>query len=94
MNKVILSGYIIVLESELASIQSALPLHIKHTRAEKGCIVFNVEEHPTELGRFDVYEEFQDSNAFKYHQNRVRKSDWGAITKNVIRYYSIEGFDK
>lgn len=93
MSKVTLSGYIVVLESELASVRDALPIHIEATRAEKGCIMFNVEEHATELGRFEVYEEFESSDAFRNHQKRVRESDWGAVTQNVTRHYTIEGFD-
>ena len=93
MSKVTLSGHIVVLESELASVRDALPMHIEATRAEEGCIVFDVEEHATELGRFDVYEEFATSGAFRYHQKRVKESDWGALTQNVTRHYTIEGFD-
>jgi len=73
MSKVILSGHIVVIESELASVRNALLIHIEATRAEDGCIVFNVEEHTAEVGRFDVYEEFEDSDAFRFHQKRVRE---------------------
>ena len=94
MSKVILSGHIVVIESELASVRNALLIHIEATRAEDGCIVFNVEEHTAEVGRFDVYEEFEDSDAFRFHQKRVRESDWGSITKNVVRHYSVEGYEE
>ena len=94
MNKVILSGHIVVAESELIAVREALPIHIKATRAEKGCIVFNVVEHMMEIGRFDVYEEFETSDAFRFHQNRVQKSEWGVVSKNVVRHYRIEGFDE
>lgn len=94
MSKVTLSGYIVVMGSELASVRDALPIHIETTRAEQGCIVFNVEEHATETGRFEVYEEFKTSDAFRYHQKRVRESDWGVVTKNVARHYTVEGLDE
>lgn len=92
MSKVTLSGYIMVEESDLAVVRDALPMHIAATRAEQGCLVFNVNEYKLELGRFDVYEEFDSSEAFKYHQQRVRESEWGTITKNVARHYTVEGF--
>ena len=58
-----------------------------------GLAVFNVVEHMMEIGRFDVYEEFETSDAFRFHQNRVQKSEWG-VSKNVVRNYTIEGFDE
>ena len=94
MSKVILSGHIVVAEPELAAVREALSIHIEATRAEKGCIIFNVEEHITEVGRFDVYEEFTPSDAFRFHQKRVQESDWGIISKNVTRHYTVEGFDE
>ena len=75
MSKAILSRHIVVIEFELASVRDALSIHIEATRAEDGCIVFNVEEHVTEVGRFDVYEEFEDSDAFSFHQKGPRESD-------------------
>lgn len=82
-----------VKESDLAEVRDALPIHIGATRSEIGCMVFNVEEHESELGRFDVYEDFESSEAFRYHQKRVQESEWGAVTKNVARYYTVEGFN-
>ena len=90
---IILSGHISVPESELAKIREALPKHIAATRAEAGCVVFNVQENETEIGRFEVYEEFTDKKAFQCHQERVRQSDWGAVTKNVIRHYTVTGLE-
>lgn len=93
MNKVILKGYITVPENELTSIRDALPAHIAATKSESGCILFEVKESDEEKGRFDVYEEFESKLAFDSHQVRVKNSNWGRITKNVIRNYTIEGID-
>lgn len=94
MKKITLSGHIVVPDCDVANVRQALPVHIAATRAEKGCIVFNVEEHATEAGRFEVYEEFETPAAFKLHQKRVRESNWGSVTKNVTRHYVIDGLDE
>lgn len=93
MKKITLSGHILVPPSELELIREALPIHIESTRAEEGCIKFQVEEHTTEAGRFDVYEEFVSKAAFEHHQERVKESDWGAKTQNVSRSYKIVGLE-
>ncbi|MBT5903089.1 MAG: antibiotic biosynthesis monooxygenase [Opitutaceae bacterium] len=94
MSKVVLSGCILVPESELRQVKAALAKHILLTRAESGCLVFNVTACPSDKTRFDVYEEFESAAAFKFHQQRVATSSWGTCTKNVTRYYNIEGLDE
>ena len=51
----------------------------------------NVNEDVNEAGRFDVYEEFVSEQAFEFHQNRVKDSDWGVVSKNVTRFYVVDG---
>ncbi|MEZ8826978.1 putative quinol monooxygenase [Vibrio amylolyticus] len=89
MGKVVLQGYIVIPKSELTSVKQALITHIDLTRAEKGCLVFHVTPHEEDLYRYDVYEEFVDRLAFESHQNRVRTSEWGRVTENVERYYTL-----
>lgn len=89
MEKVILQGYIEVPESELESVLAALPRHIELTRAEPGCLLFNVERDPMVNNRFLVYEEFASQEAFDQHQARVKASYWGAVTTNVARHYTV-----
>jgi (4S)-4-hydroxy-5-phosphonooxypentane-2,3-dione isomerase len=86
---VVLEGYIIVPESDLESVKDELVSHIKLTRGEVGCIKFVVNQDQDNSCRFNVYEEFTSKEAFNYHQNRVRDSYWGEITKNVQRHYQI-----
>lgn len=90
MKRVILSGHILVSPLDLDVVRRELPLHIKLTRLEPGNLIFVVSEHTTVSGRFDVYEEFVDRNAFEAHQDRVRASKWGEVTGNVERHYRIE----
>lgn len=90
MKRIVLSGHITVPDQELQAVREELPVHIAATKAEPGCLVFRVEEDPNQPGRFEVYEEFVSREAFDAHQERVRASDWGQISKNAERSYSIE----
>ena len=90
MGKVILSGYIDIPENELEIVKTALDKHIELTRNEAGCLIFEVTQSSELPTRFTVYEEFTDKAAFDSHQARVKASDWGRVTGNVKRTYSIE----
>lgn len=89
MAKVILEGYIVVPEQDLNMVLNELPNHIAQTRAESGCLVFQVEQDAEQSTRFLVYEEFVDQAAFNHHQARTKKSRWSEITANVDRYYQF-----
>ena len=81
-------GYIDVPEADLTKVKAALAEHLRLTRAEPGCLRFEVT--PSEQSnRFDVFEVFADQAAFDRHQTRVKQSDWGKITQNVKRHYQI-----
>lgn len=89
MPKIRLEGYILVPNSDLASVISELPNHIALTLQEKGCLLFRVSQDDKDLNRFSVYEEFINQQAFDLHQLRVSRSKWGRITSNVERHYEI-----
>jgi len=89
MNKIVLKGYIIVPNSDLPAVKEELYVHIDLTRNEKGCLVFEVTQDEIEKNKFHVYEEFISQATFDSHQQRVRNSKWGLVTKNVERFYEI-----
>ncbi|MBV1916424.1 MAG: antibiotic biosynthesis monooxygenase [Pseudomonadales bacterium] len=89
MSKITLQGHIIVPCADLESVESAVSNHIELTRAEDGCLVFEVVQDSENKNRFNVYEEFVDQNSFSSHQQRVGQSAWGKITVNVERHYQI-----
>jgi quinol monooxygenase YgiN len=91
MNRVILKGFIIVPPNDLAVVKDELDNHIQLTRAETGCLIFEVTQDALNPCRFDVYEEFVDEAAFQAHQARVKSSRWGEITGNVERCYTVTG---
>ena len=89
MSKIILEGYIIVPDGDMQAVQDEIPNHIQLTRAEPGCLVFEISRHNEIANRFSVYEEFVDRRSFELHQKRVGESVWGAVSVDVERYYQI-----
>jgi quinol monooxygenase YgiN len=87
--KIFLSGHIDVPDDRLEAVKSALPQHISLTRAEAGCISFDVVQNDTISGRFMVSEVFVDQAAFDAHQVRTKNSDWFKTTEGIPREYSI-----
>jgi len=90
MSKVILEGHIIVPDADLNAVKEELDNHIKLTREEDGCLIFNVTQDSANKNRFNVYEEFTSRDSFANHQDRAGKSKWACITKNVKRHYKIK----
>lgn len=82
-----LSGHILVPDHDLESVITALPEHIRLTRAEDGCVFFEVTQDPQNPNRFDVREEYTDKYAFEFHQARLAATPWAEITRNVTRHY-------
>ncbi|MCG7518120.1 putative quinol monooxygenase [Ruegeria sp. Ofav3-42] len=87
--KVILKGHISVPADRLAQVRDALPEHIALTRAEPGCLSFDVEEEAAVPGRFNVSEVFASQVAFDAHQARTKASVWFEVTKGIPRDYAI-----
>ena len=84
-----LTGYIEVPEGRRDAIAAALPLHVELTRAETGCVRFDVTPDPDVEGRYNVSELFTDRESFDAHQARVKASAWGEISAGMRREYSI-----
>lgn len=89
MTKIVLKGHIDVGAGDLAAVRDELPKHIESTRAEAGCLVFEVAEVAGRPGRFSVYEEFISKAAFELHQRRVAASHWGTVSAGATRQYSL-----
>ena len=82
-----LEGHIDVPAIRLPEIELELPRHIELTRAEPGCLFFNVDACPEKPGRFKVSEAFVDRKAFEAHQQRIRCSSWADVSRNIPREY-------
>ncbi|MCR6671745.1 putative quinol monooxygenase [Devosia ginsengisoli] len=85
--RVFLEGYMEVPPERLAAVTDALPAHIALTRAEPGCLAFDVTPSPD--GRFRVSEIFSDQTAFDAHQARVQTSAWAEVTAGLPRHYTV-----
>lgn len=88
--KIILSGHIDVPVGRLNGVVAALPEHIRLTRAEPGCLLFEVTADPDISGRFLVREEFTDRAAFEAHQRRTAASAWARASDGIPRDYRIK----
>ncbi|WP_170759713.1 putative quinol monooxygenase [Ruegeria lacuscaerulensis] len=87
--KVSLKGRITVPSDRLEQVRAALPDHIALTRAEPGCLSFEVAEDADIPGQFNVSEVFENQAAFDAHQERTKESAWFEITQGIPREYSI-----
>lgn len=77
--------------AEAGLLQRHLPDHIRQTRAEPGCIAFDVTPEPGDPLRWRVREIFIDRPAFLRHQARSKASPWGLATAGVLRDWQIRG---
>ena len=84
---VTLRGWIDVAADEIGRLRPLLDEHVRLTRAEPGCLAFEVTARGD---RLDVAERFRDRAAFDAHQARTAASAWGAATRHLVRHYEIE----
>lgn len=90
MSKVILTGFLICRSLEEGDRVSAmLADHIRLTRAEPGCLIFEVIRSMADPVRFAVREVFACRADFDAHQTRARASLWGRATKGIPRDYIL-----
>ena len=82
-----LTGTLTCAPDEAEIIRAALPEHLRLTRAEPGCLSFDVTE--TAPGVFSVSERFADRAAFEAHQVRTRASDWWQATRHMTRDFRL-----
>lgn len=87
--RVFLDGYMEVPPARVAAVTRALPDHIALTRAEPGCLAFDVSVDPADPSRFVVSEIFADRAAFDAHQARAQASPWAQVTAGLPRHYTI-----
>lgn len=87
--KIQLKGYLDVPSERWDSVMNALPQHIALTRAEEGCISFEVTPSKDVAHRLMVAELFEDRTAFDAHQARTKASPWFEVTAGISREYEI-----
>lgn len=89
MTKVALRGFIVVPSENRQQILSVLAEHIELTKAEAGCLRFDITPDDDCQNKYWVYEEFVNKAAFEAHQARVHSSHWGRVSADVERHYEV-----
>ena len=69
-------------------VRRLLPEHIRLSRAEPGCLSFNVVQTADPLV-WQLDEAFRDRTSFAAHQARTQASDWFTATAHLKRDYQI-----
>ncbi|MCB1341218.1 MAG: antibiotic biosynthesis monooxygenase [Pseudooceanicola sp.] len=93
MGQVSLNGHLDVPPDRLAAVLAALPEHVRLTRAEPGCLTFNVVQDRDLPTRLLVSETFASPDAFRAHQARAKGTHWARITEGIPRHYTITGME-
>ncbi|UFU06769.1 putative quinol monooxygenase [Ruania halotolerans] len=91
MSQVRLNGQLVCTDADqAATVLRYLPEHVALTRAEAGCLSFEVHRSD-DPHVWHVDELFRDATAFRAHQERVAASEWGRATAGIERHYTVEG---
>jgi quinol monooxygenase YgiN len=72
---------------EAARVAEHLPAHVALTRAEPGCLAFDVR--PVGALVWQVEEAFVDHAAFAAHQTRTAASVWARATAGIRRDFHL-----
>ncbi len=95
MPRVHVTGFLICRTLEESDrVAALLPEHIRLTRAEVGCISFEVLRSAADPCRFAVRETFRSPEDFDAHQVRTRASDWWTATQHIPREFKITELDR
>ena len=85
-----LTGQLICADAtEAAIVRAHVAEHIRLTRAEPGCLSFEVIASDDPLV-WQVAEIFRSMPDFEAHQTRTRASNWFAATKAIRRDFQVE----
>lgn len=75
-------------DAEAGIVRTLLPEHIRLSRAEPGCLSFNVSQTDNPfVWRLD--ESFTTREAFEAHQTRTRASAWYKASAGLTRDFTI-----
>lgn len=83
-----LAGTIRCATDETESLRAAIPDHVARSRAEPGCLAFDIRA-TADPCIYEVTERFRDQAAFDAHQMRTRASAWWGVTGHMDRDFEI-----
>lgn len=84
-----LTGRLLCQETDLELVERFLPDHIRLSRAEPGCLSFDVSPLSDNPLIYEVSETFKTRADFDAHQKRTKASPWGKETAHIPREYQI-----
>ena len=85
-----LQGQLICMtDTEAEAVRTHLPVHIAQTRAEPGCLTFEVSVTDDPMV-YEMMEAFRDRPSFDAHQTRTRDSAWFGATREILRNFKME----
>ena len=85
-----LKGHLICMsEDEARAVHQHLAEHIRLSRAEPGCLSFDVSQTDDPMV-WDVQESFRTREDFDAHQTRTRQSQWFEATRHILRDFRVE----
>lgn len=87
MAKILLTGTMTCAPDEVDHVLALLPEHIRLSRAEPGCLQFDLWQDEVRPTEFHVTEVFRDARAFEAHQDRTQSSDWWRVTHHMARNF-------
>lgn len=76
-------------DDEARAVRAHLADHLRLTRAEPGCLTFDVTETDDPMV-WEVMEAFRDRAGFDADQARTRASGWYHATRGVQRDFRVE----
>lgn len=87
MTLTLIGNLICTSDDELAIVVAHVADHIRLSRAEPGCLSFDIVQ--TQDPRiWQVSETFTDQAAFDAHQARTRASPWAQATQHIARRWA------
>ena len=90
MPRVTLTGRLLCTARDLPLVERLLPEHIRLSRAEPGCLRFEVIRSPKDPLIYEVSEAFASRAAFEAHQARGSASEWGRRTAHIVREFTVK----
>nr|WP_321509728.1 putative quinol monooxygenase [uncultured Celeribacter sp.] len=88
MGRVLLTGTMRCAPHEVDDVVALLDLHRRLSRAEPGCLQFDLWQDELDPSLFHVHEVFRSESDFEAHQTRTRRSDWWRITHAMTRNFT------
>ncbi len=77
---------------QAAMVRRLLPEHVALSRAEPGCLTFDIVPTDSPLV-WQLDETFANRQAFEAHQTRTRASAWFAATAELARGFTLAEVD-